>query len=116
MVVAHVVEKTLQREEQLGSLKGVKVTRNEVEVMADCVEKYCRWSGQTVNLAKSGIITSKNFSRASLQSLSRNWGCWTINLDSKSPFGNVVLVTLFVFFRNMWVKNYVEIRVMLFKH
>ena len=115
-MVAHVVEKTLQREEQLGSLKGVKVTRNEVEVMADCVEKYCRWSGQTVNLAKSGIFTSKNFSRASLQSLSRNWGCWTINLDSKSPFGNVILVTLSAFFRNMWVKNYVEIRIMLFKH
>ena len=68
----------------VGSLKGVKVTkRKEVEVMADCVEKYCRWSGQTVNLAKSGIFTSKNVSRASLQSLSRNWGCRTINLDSK---------------------------------
>ena len=51
--------------------------------MADCVEKYCRWSGQTVNLAKSGIFTSKNVSGASLQSLSRNWGCRTINLDSK---------------------------------
>ena len=74
----------LLREEQLGSLKGVKVTRRiEVEVMADCVEKYCRWSGQTVNLAKSGIFTSKNVSGASLQSLSRNWGCRTINLDSK---------------------------------
>ena len=77
----------------MGSLKGVKVTRrNEVEVMADCVEKYCRWSGQTVNLAKSGIFTSKNVSRASLQSLSKNWGCRTINLDSKY-LGNPLFLT-----------------------
>ena len=73
IICAEVLSRLLLREEHLGSLKGVKVTRrNEVEVMADCVEKYCRWSGQTVNIAKSSIFTSKIVCRASLQSLSRN--------------------------------------------
>ena len=49
IICAVVLSRLLLREEQLVSL----TRRNEAEVMADCVEKYCRWSGQTVNLAKS---------------------------------------------------------------
>ena len=49
IICAVALSRLLLREEQLVSL----TRRNEAEVMADCVGKYCRWSGQTVNLAKS---------------------------------------------------------------
>ena len=36
-----------------------KACRREANVINDCLEKYCRWSGQLLNRAKSGIIFSK---------------------------------------------------------
>ena len=36
-----------------------KACRREANAINDCLEKYCRWSRQLLNRAKSGIIFSK---------------------------------------------------------
>ena len=36
-----------------------KACRREANATNECLEKYCRWSGQMLNRAKSGIIFSK---------------------------------------------------------
>lgn len=36
-----------------------KATRNDAKKLADCLEKYCTWSRQSVNRVKSGIFFSK---------------------------------------------------------
>ena len=37
-----------------------KATRKDAETLANCLEKYCEWSGQCLNRAKSGIFFSKH--------------------------------------------------------
>lgn len=37
-----------------------KATRNDASNIVSCVEKYCNWSGQNINRAKSGVFFSKH--------------------------------------------------------
>ena len=36
-----------------------RAKQNEVEVLNECLERYCSWSGQNINQDKSGIVLSK---------------------------------------------------------
>ena len=76
-----VLSRIIDREHAAGSLSGVqmnhggpeitnvmfaddlmlfaKATRQNVNALNSCLEKYCQWSGQLVNRSKSGIIFSK---------------------------------------------------------
>ena len=33
-----------------------KATRKDVEILAKCLDRYCEWSGQSLNRGKSGIF------------------------------------------------------------
>lgn len=37
-----------------------KATRHDAEILASCLDKYCDWSGQSINKNKSGICFSKH--------------------------------------------------------
>ena len=37
-----------------------KATKNDARRLADCLDKYCSWSGQSINRVKSGIFFSKH--------------------------------------------------------
>ena len=37
-----------------------KATRNNAEVIVKCIQKYCDWSGQSLNKSKSGVFFSKH--------------------------------------------------------
>lgn len=72
----------MSKEEENGSLHGIKVDRNasaithlmyaddllimsrvdkkEAEAFQKCFERYCGWSGQTTNVAKSNVFFSRN--------------------------------------------------------
>lgn len=41
-----------------------KATRNDARSLVACLDKYCIWSGQSINKSKPGIFFSKH-SRAS---------------------------------------------------
>uniref|UniRef100_A0A2N9GUD6 Reverse transcriptase domain-containing protein n=1 Tax=Fagus sylvatica TaxID=28930 RepID=A0A2N9GUD6_FAGSY len=99
------MQKAYDRVEWQFLLKGIKVARSalaithmlfaddlvllnsikskEVECLAECVSKYCSWSGQAVNLAKSGMFASRNVHRVVLNKIAEDWGCKKISLDAK---------------------------------
>lgn len=39
----------------------------EVELMVNCVNKYCTWLGKQVTLAKLGLFGSKNVSKVTMK-------------------------------------------------
>ena len=102
---AEVLSRLILREEQKANLQGIKVARSalaithmlfaddlvllnsikskEVECLAECVSKFCSWSGQAVNLAKSGMFASRNVHRVVLNKIAKDWGCKKISLDAK---------------------------------
>lgn len=102
---AEVLSRLILREEQKANLQGIKVARSalaithmlfaddlvllnsikskEVECLAECVSKFCSWSGQAVNLAKSGMFASRNVHRVVLNKIAEDWGCKKISLDAK---------------------------------
>ncbi|XP_059450878.1 uncharacterized protein LOC132181647 [Corylus avellana] len=77
-----VLSRLLFREETLGNIKGLKISRNtpaihhllfaddllifgkatlkEANTICSCLKKYCLWSGQSINNGKSSIRFSKN--------------------------------------------------------
>jgi hypothetical protein len=79
---SEVLSRLLFREESLGNLRGLKISRNSTAIhhllFADdllifgkatqkeansihfCLEKYCLWSGQSITSSKSSISFSKN--------------------------------------------------------
>jgi hypothetical protein len=79
---SEVLSRLLLREERIGNLKGMKIARNspainhllfaddllifgkasllEASSIKSCLDKYCSWSGQSVNANKSSIRFSKN--------------------------------------------------------
>jgi hypothetical protein len=79
---SEVLSRLLFKEESLGNIKGLKISRNNLAInhllFADdllifgkanlkeassiktCLQKYCLWSGQTINNGKSSIRFSKN--------------------------------------------------------
>jgi hypothetical protein len=105
ILCAEVLSRLILREEQKANLQGIKVARSapaithmlfaddlmlfsstktkEVECLAECVSKYCSWSGQAVNLAKSGMFASRNVHRVVLNKIAKDWGCKKISLDVK---------------------------------
>jgi hypothetical protein len=76
------LSRLLLREEQNGKIRGMKIARNnpsihhllfaddllifgkasisEATTLKKCLDKYCLWSGQTINATKSSIRFSKN--------------------------------------------------------
>jgi hypothetical protein len=79
---SEVLSRLLLKEERIGNLKGMKIARNspainhllfaddllifgkasllEASSIKTCLDKYCSWSGQSVNADKSSIRFSKN--------------------------------------------------------
>jgi exonuclease III len=77
-----VLSRLLLKEERVGNLKGIKIARNctainhllfaddlllfgkasilEATTIKGCLDKYCSWSGQSINSRKSSIRFSKN--------------------------------------------------------
>nr|POE63937.1 putative ribonuclease h protein [Quercus suber] len=39
-----------------------KATRNNADAIVKCIQKYCNWSGQSLNTSKSGVYFSKHSS------------------------------------------------------
>ena len=37
-----------------------KAMRNDAEILTTCLDRYCDWSGQSINRSKSGIFFSKH--------------------------------------------------------
>lgn len=64
----------------------------EVELMVNCVNKYCTWLRKQVTLDKSGLFGSKNVSKATMKFFCRRWGCSQICLKSKY-LGNPLFLT-----------------------
>ena len=78
---SEVLMRLINREISLGQLSTVKVSGNalsisklcyaddlmlfckakmsELNVLKNCLEKYCYWSGQVISVEKSGVLTSK---------------------------------------------------------
>ena len=40
-------------------MRFTRAKRNEVEVLNECLERYCSWSRRNINRDKSGIVLSK---------------------------------------------------------
>jgi hypothetical protein len=79
---SEVFSRLLLKEERSGNIKGMRIARNspainhllfaddllifgkatllEASSIKSCLDKYCAWSGQTVNASKSSIRFSKN--------------------------------------------------------
>ena len=53
-----------------------KAKMSELSSLKACLEKYCSWSGQKVNVEKSGFFPSKGVSQ---QFLNQIKACWGIN-------------------------------------
>jgi hypothetical protein len=85
------LSRLLLKQESLGLLKGISISRNnypishllfaddliifakatsaEASVIKGCLDNYCRWSGQAVNISKSTILFSKNTASSSIHSI-----------------------------------------------
>lgn len=46
-----------------------KATRREASALLDCLDKYCKWSGQKINNIKSGILFSKHTQKQTSRSI-----------------------------------------------
>jgi hypothetical protein len=89
-----VLSRLLLQEESIGSLKGLRIARgcapinhllfaddlllfgkaslSEAASLRSCLDKYCSWSGQSINASKSSIRFSKNTNPAT-SAVIRNW-------------------------------------------
>ena len=50
-----------------------KAKMSELNVLKNCLEKYCYWSGQVISVEKSGVFPSKGVSQ---QFLNQIKSCW----------------------------------------
>ena len=95
---SEVLMRLINREISIGRLFAVKVSSNapsisklcyaddlilfckakmfELNVLKNCLEKYCYWSGQVISVEKSGVFPSKGVSQ---QFLNQIKSCWGIN-------------------------------------
>jgi hypothetical protein len=86
-----VFSRLLQRQFSIGLLKGIKMARScspithilfaddllifgkatsfEASTIKDCIDSYCKWSGQAVNTTKSSILFSKNTTASPINSI-----------------------------------------------
>ena len=85
ILCSEVLSKIINREVDQGAIQGVKLGLGaspiaklfyvddvllfcrakigEVDMLLNCVDKYCQWSGQSINVEKSGIFASKGVHR-----------------------------------------------------
>jgi hypothetical protein len=99
------LSRILMKQESLGLLKGISISKNnpqithllfaddliifakatsaEASVIKVCLENYCGWSGQAVNVSKSSILFSKNTTSASIHSIN---GIIPYKTTSSAPY------------------------------
>ena len=108
-----VLSRLLFREECVGFLKGLKIARNcpaihhllfvddllifgkatffEACCIKSCLDKYCKWSGQTINANKFSIRFSRNTNQRTSITICRVLPCVT------NPSGSIYLVLPILF-------------------
>ncbi len=96
IMCADVLARLINREVARGSIKGVKLGLgaaaisklfyaddvllfcgakiSEVDVLMNCIDKYCLWSGQSISIEKSGIFVSKGVHRNFIAQVKNQWG------------------------------------------
>jgi hypothetical protein len=96
IMCADVLARLINREVARGSIKGVKLGLgaaaisklfyaddvllfcgakiSEVDVLMNCIDKYCLWSGQSISIEKSGIFVSKGVHRNFIAHVKNQWG------------------------------------------
>ena len=96
IIGSEVLLRLINREQSLGNLFGVKVAGNahsisklcyaddvilfckakmiEVTSLIKCINTYCEWSGQNVNVEKSGFFTFKGVPSQFKMQLKNSWG------------------------------------------
>jgi hypothetical protein len=47
---------------------------SEVDVLMNCIDKYCLWSGQSISIEKSSIFVSKGVHRNFIAQVKNKWG------------------------------------------
>lgn len=47
---------------------------NEIQNLVKCLDKYGKWSGQSINLEKSGVFASKGVHSHFLRQIKNHWG------------------------------------------
>jgi hypothetical protein len=107
-----VLSRLLFREEAIGNLKGLKISRNsttihhllfaddllifgkatpkEAHSIHECLEKYCLWSEQSINSGKSSINFSKNINPSTI-ALILDFLPYTPNLANSTYLGLPIL-------------------------
>jgi hypothetical protein len=96
IMCADVLARLINREVARGSIKGVKLGLgaaaisklfyaddvllfcgakiSEVDVLLNCIDKYCLWLGQSISIEKSGIFVSKGVHRNFIAQVKNQWG------------------------------------------
>jgi hypothetical protein len=105
---SEVLSRLLLREESIGSLKGLRIARNcalinyllfandlllfrkatliEAASLKSCLDKYCSWSGKSINASKSSIRFSRNTNPVTTVVI-RNWFPFDENLPKSLYLG-----------------------------
>ena len=55
----------------------------KIEALMHCIDKYCGWSGQSINRDKSGIFVSKGVHTQFIQQVKNQWGIKQLPKDVK---------------------------------
>nr|POE84817.1 putative ribonuclease h protein [Quercus suber] len=59
-----------------------KATRHDARTLSNCLEKYCDWSGQSINRAKSGIFFSKHTLVENRRAIKHQFGMKKLKKDA----------------------------------
>nr|POF21454.1 putative ribonuclease h protein [Quercus suber] len=59
-----------------------KAIRHDARTLSNCLEKYCDWSGQSINRAKSGIFFSKHTLAENRRAIKHQFGMKKLKKDA----------------------------------
>uniref|UniRef100_A0A803PC68 Reverse transcriptase domain-containing protein n=1 Tax=Cannabis sativa TaxID=3483 RepID=A0A803PC68_CANSA len=104
IIAAETLSRLLQLNEEKGRIKGFQMGRQEVKVnhlmfaddviifgqatikeakaFRECLDLYCQWSGQKINIQKSSIYFSIGVQRDKVQAISQYWGMRKMTPDT----------------------------------